>query len=331
LNKIVFGSVLLIALLLVSGCTDQNTTPNSNGSKVTPATSGSNVSGSKSTSSEITFSPPAVLPEAAEGTDYSYSFCKPESIILNGFSCTSHQGRGETTDPTGGLLEEYSFSAKPADSLPEGLGISHNGLFEGTPRSPGTYTFDICVSEDFQVKICKTTSITVTPYKPEVDYNVAVTVDSMVFNACVPGDVHSLDGGWLIVAQGTMTSNIPFDEEPRSVVTNRAPYVQFTMITTSARTGTGREDRMAVYGESMDCGAWKLVESGVGWRYCEKGPGDPNTSPWKVTYSSRTMESEAVSIRAYIESYNPNDFADYVPEGTEYKIHAEAIRSAGTC
>ncbi|MDO8647746.1 MAG: putative Ig domain-containing protein [Candidatus Diapherotrites archaeon] len=334
MKKIVFGLILLIALFLVFGCTSPNTIPNDSGSSATPNNSGPNVtpdnggsnnSGNGQTSLELTFLPPAVLPEAAEGTDYLYSFCKPQSAISSDWSCGYRGSPGGTTDPKGGTWA-YSFTPQPSESLPEGLYLGYNGLFKGTPRIPGTYTFDICVREDQQVKLCKTTSITVAPYKQKVDYNVSITIDSADISKCKISTYYN--GAWEVTAHGTMTSNVNFREGYGNTNGDKAPAVEFWMLATTAKYG---EMGYTVDAEDMDCGAWKLVDKEGHLPYCEKEAGDPDTAIWKLTYSRGTIASEIVSVGASITSYNPNYYADYVPISTELTLYSKITKSAGTC
>ncbi|VVB74788.1 Uncharacterised protein [uncultured archaeon] len=330
MKGIVFGLILVLVLLFVFGCTDQSIIPNAGDLNISPNNSGSNVSGGDSTSSEITFLPPAVLPEATEGTDYLYNFCNPQPT--GNSVCGSYGQAGVTTEPVGGNWV-YLFSILSSESLPPNFYITNNGKLVGSPRDSGTYSFSVCVKNDQSVvdnSVCKTTSLTVKPYIHKVDYNVAITIDSAIFRQCVPGDIHSSSGGWEVVAQGTMTSNIPFWQGPeRSTPGYRAPTVGFYIISTTA---SFPEDMISdVYAEDMDCGTWKLIKP-VGYSaYCEKEAGDPDTAIWKVTHSQRTIESERVGIGASIKSYNPDNYADYVPADTNLNLYSRIEKSVGTC
>src|SRR3989344_2965200 len=99
-----------------------------------------------------------------------------------------------------------------------------------------------------------TESAAVTEPEPEVaptptskvNYAVSITVDSASFSKCVPG-TYSNPGGWTVVAQGTMTSNLDYSEEYRPPTASFSPISHDPIIDLTH----------GIEGNNLDCGEWK--------------------------------------------------------------------------
>ena len=134
--------ILLVGILFVSGCTEQQ-------QQTAPFTE------------KIIFTLPAKLPDATEGVSYSYSFCEPDSARS---LSTCGGNTGTPTNPTGGN-PQYGFS-ELSGIMPSGITLETNGLFRGVPALRGNYSFGVCIT-DLKEVVCKNTSIAVKP-APEI-------------------------------------------------------------------------------------------------------------------------------------------------------------------
>jgi hypothetical protein len=114
--------LLLIILIMLSGCTDQQNQPE-NGS------------------SPVQFTVDEQLPDARVGEPYKYSFCKPDCLDENDL-CGSDAN--PATNPTGGS-GPYHFQLEAGSGFPPvGLVLYPNGLLNGTPGMTGEKTFTVC-------------------------------------------------------------------------------------------------------------------------------------------------------------------------------------------
>lgn len=132
--------ILFVAIVFMSGCTDQQS------------------QNSDSASSSFQFTAPSQLPEARVGEPYSYSFCKPDRTDENDLCGSS---ANPCSNPSGGN-EPYHFQLDSGSGFPPmGLTLYPNGLLMGTPTAAGESTFTVCAVDQGGNHKCVQTSLNV--------------------------------------------------------------------------------------------------------------------------------------------------------------------------
>jgi len=112
--------------------------------------------------SQLAFSAPEKLPDGKVDMPYGYSFCQPELADANGIC-----GKDAATKNPKGGSPPYSFTPGAMKSFPPvGIWLGMNGLLSGTPKAPGTYSFEVCAKDDAGEQICKQASLTILPNSP---------------------------------------------------------------------------------------------------------------------------------------------------------------------
>lgn len=110
----------------------------------------------------IVFDVPAQLEDGTVGQPYTYSFCEPDSA-RSGAVCG---GLTPATNPLGGK-PPYSI-IYGAGIHPTGINLQLNGLFNGTPAIPGTYTFEVCARDGFGTESCQQVEMVVNEAPPTI-------------------------------------------------------------------------------------------------------------------------------------------------------------------
>ncbi|MDD5417974.1 MAG: hypothetical protein PHW96_03785 [Candidatus Nanoarchaeia archaeon] len=82
------------------------------------------------------------------GDNYNYSFCYPE--VKGDEACGMSD---EQLDPYGGA-PPYTFSLSNPEDLAPGITLLPNGFLSGEPTTEGTYTVEICATDNEDTKIC---------------------------------------------------------------------------------------------------------------------------------------------------------------------------------
>lgn len=154
------GSMVLVGLVCLSGCTQQQDQ-------------------SPDTSSPLQFTVAAPLPDARVGEQYSYSFCKPDCLDENDL-CGSDLN--PSTNPTGGT-GPYHFQLESGSGFPPiGLVLHPNGLLEGTPGIAGEKTFTVCAVDLGGHPCCVEVSLNVLEARINVSPNNVLVKGSICFD-----------------------------------------------------------------------------------------------------------------------------------------------------
>jgi hypothetical protein len=145
----VIGISMILGILCLSGCTDQQTQ-------------------NSDTSSLVQFTTASPLPDARVGEPYSYSFCKPDCLDENDL-CGSDAN--PSTNPSGGS-GPYHFQLESGSGFPPiGLVLYPNGLLKGTPGMTGEKTFTVCAVDLGGHQCCVQVSLNVLEARINVSPN----------------------------------------------------------------------------------------------------------------------------------------------------------------
>jgi hypothetical protein len=100
----------------------------------------------------------AAPPQWVVGQLQEHSFCSPTPA-----TATSACGPfPRTTDPSGGSPPYHFQLGSGAGFPPIGVSLGKDGLLTGTPRSPGTYTFEVCAVDLSADQVCQRVTLVVT-------------------------------------------------------------------------------------------------------------------------------------------------------------------------
>jgi len=173
-------AVLLVIVVFMSGCTNQQ-------------------SQNSEASSPVKFTAMTPLPDARVGEPYFYSFCKPDCTDENDL-CGSPANPSE--NPTGGD-GPYHFQLDSGSGFPPlGLTLYPNGLLRGTPTVAGEKTFTVCAVDLDGNQRCVQTSLNVLEQRINVSPNYLIVEGEICFG-----------GPCEVSATVVVTSNVPWTIE----------------------------------------------------------------------------------------------------------------------
>ncbi len=153
-------SILIYFLLILSGCTGQQ----------------SDLSESPS---PVQFTVDNQLPDARIGEPYTYSFCKPDCLNENDLCGTESN---PAINPTGGS-GPYHFQLDSGSGFPPlGLTLYPNGLLKGTPTAAGTKTFTVCAVDLGGHQCCVQVSLNVLEPRINVTPNDVLLIGEICFD-----------------------------------------------------------------------------------------------------------------------------------------------------
>ncbi|HIH29279.1 MAG TPA: hypothetical protein HA260_05690 [Thermoplasmata archaeon] len=154
------GICLILSILCMSGCTEQQDQISNN-------------------SSPVQFTVDTQLPEARVGDLYSYSFCKPDCLDENDL-CGSDVN--PSTNPFGGS-GPYHFQLDSGSGFPPlGLTLYPNGLLKGTPTVAGEKTFSVCAVDLGGHQCCVQVSLNVLEPRINVSPNDVLVIGEICFD-----------------------------------------------------------------------------------------------------------------------------------------------------
>lgn len=145
ITKTVLLIGIILAVVLLSGCTDTDTGQTLNPIDFPPNTA----------NEPVNFEIVEPLLSATVGQEYNYSFCKPD---LNKTSDLCG-GVNAATNPTGGK-PPYHFQLDSGSGFPPmGLSLNLNGMLTGTPTIADERSFSVCAVDLSGNQDCKEFSL----------------------------------------------------------------------------------------------------------------------------------------------------------------------------
>ncbi len=162
-----------------------------------------------------------------------------------------------------GGLPPYYFKLDTASGFPPiGIILSPKGLFSGTPKVAGTYTFTVCVVDTAGKSDCL----------PNTMYVTGVTTQPAVVQpapAPKPVPVPKID------------VSISLTNKSCSVIQAYSDYTRYTRDVTGTASGpVGAKLKLTYTPLPVSCGSWKSVDVNSRGNACERGEGDPETTNW---------------------------------------------------